>query len=70
MQQQKPNASHAAHVGLDPKADIHWVTSTDPSVKPLELFAEGKIELRYDSTPAPGAKKEDVRYLFGVGWQF
>jgi len=34
------------------------------------FFAEGKIELRYDSTPAPGAKKEDVRYLFGVGWQF
>ncbi len=34
------------------------------------FFAEAKIELRYDSTPAPGAKKEDVRYLFGVGWQF
>jgi hypothetical protein len=26
-------------------------------------------ELRYDSTLAPGAKKEDVRYLLGVGWQ-
>jgi putative salt-induced outer membrane protein YdiY len=34
------------------------------------LFAEAKIELRYDNTPAPGAKKEDVRYLFGVGWAF
>lgn len=34
------------------------------------FFAEAKIELRYDSTPAPGAKKDDVRYLFGVGWQF
>jgi putative salt-induced outer membrane protein YdiY len=34
------------------------------------LFAEAKIELRYDSTPAPGAKKEDVRYLLGVGWSF
>jgi putative salt-induced outer membrane protein YdiY len=34
------------------------------------FFAEAKIELRYDSTPAPGAKKEDVRYLFGVGWSF
>jgi hypothetical protein len=31
------------------------------------FFAEAKIELRYDSTPA---KKEDVRYLLGVGWQF
>jgi Protein of unknown function, DUF481 len=34
------------------------------------FFAEAKIELRYDSTPAPGAKKEDVRYLLGVGWSF
>ena len=34
------------------------------------LFAEAKIELRYDSTPAPGAKKDDVRYLLGVGWSF
>ena len=34
------------------------------------FFAEARIELRYDSTPAPGAKKEDVRYLLGVGWSF
>ena len=34
------------------------------------FFAEAKIELRYDTMPAPGAKKEDVRYLFGVGWAF
>ena len=34
------------------------------------FFAEAKVELRYDSTPAPGAKKEDVRYLLGVGWSF
>ncbi|MGH7305890.1 MAG: DUF481 domain-containing protein [Candidatus Rokuibacteriota bacterium] len=34
------------------------------------LFAEAKIELRRDNTPAPGAKKDDVRYLFGVGWAF
>ena len=34
------------------------------------LFAEAKIEVRYDTTPAPGAKKDDVRYLLGVGWAF
>jgi putative salt-induced outer membrane protein YdiY len=34
------------------------------------FFAEAKIELRYDSIPAPGAQKEDVRYLLGVGWSF
>jgi hypothetical protein len=34
------------------------------------LFAEFKIELRYDSAPARGASKDDVRYLVGVGWSF
>ena len=33
----------AAHVGLDPAKDIHWVTSQS-SDKPVELFAEGKID--------------------------
>jgi NitT/TauT family transport system substrate-binding protein len=32
----------AAHVGLDPAKDINWVTS--PSVPPMELFADGKID--------------------------
>jgi NitT/TauT family transport system substrate-binding protein len=32
----------ALHVGLDPVKDIHWVTG--PSSKPIELFAEGKID--------------------------
>src|SRR6266851_19046 len=43
----------AAHVGLDPKLDIRWVTSTDPSVKPLELFAEGKIDAFLGTPPEP-----------------
>jgi NitT/TauT family transport system substrate-binding protein len=33
----------AAHVGLDSAKDIRWVTATEPSVNPLDLFAEGKI---------------------------
>jgi NitT/TauT family transport system substrate-binding protein len=32
----------ATYVGLDPKRDINWVTSSSP--KPKELFAEGKID--------------------------
>jgi NitT/TauT family transport system substrate-binding protein len=32
----------AAQVGLDPAKDVHWIT--DPTVKPLNLFAEGKID--------------------------
>ena len=43
----------AAHVGLDPRQDIRWVTSTDPSIKPLELFAEGKIDAFLAAPPEP-----------------
>ena len=31
------------------------------------LFASGKVVMNRDSTPAPGAKKTDLLYLFGVG---
>jgi hypothetical protein len=34
------------------------------------FFAELKVEFKYDSTPAEGAKKEDLRFLVGVGWTF
>jgi NitT/TauT family transport system substrate-binding protein len=43
----------AAHIGLDPRQDIHWIISTDPSVKPLELFAEGKIDAFLGTPPEP-----------------
>lgn len=35
-----------------------------------ELFTEFRVELRYDSTPAPGNDKLDTRYLVSVGWAF
>lgn len=34
------------------------------------FFADLKVELRYDSTPAEGKKNEDLRFLVGVGWSF
>jgi NitT/TauT family transport system substrate-binding protein len=40
-----------AQVGLDPDKDIRWVT--DPSVKPLELFVEGKIDAFLGFPPEP-----------------
>jgi NitT/TauT family transport system substrate-binding protein len=43
--------SIAAYVGLDPVKDINWVTS--PSVKPKELFAEGKIDAFLGFPPEP-----------------
>jgi len=41
----------AAHVGLDPARDIYWVTSS--SIKPMELFAEGKIDAFLGFPPEP-----------------
>jgi NitT/TauT family transport system substrate-binding protein len=41
----------AASVGLDPASDIHWVT--DPSLKPLELFMQGKIDAFLGFPPEP-----------------
>jgi NitT/TauT family transport system substrate-binding protein len=41
----------AAHVGLDPAKDIRW--ATDPSVKPIEQFVEGKIDAFMGFPPQP-----------------
>jgi NitT/TauT family transport system substrate-binding protein len=41
----------AAHVGLDPDADIHWVT--DPSIKPIAAFEQGKIDAFLGFPPEP-----------------
>jgi NitT/TauT family transport system substrate-binding protein len=41
----------AAHVGLNPARDINWVVS--PSVAPMELFADGKIDAFLGFPPEP-----------------
>jgi NitT/TauT family transport system substrate-binding protein len=41
----------AIQVGLDPAKDIRWVTG--PSLKPLDLFAEGKIDAFLGFPPEP-----------------
>jgi NitT/TauT family transport system substrate-binding protein len=41
----------AAHVGLDPVKDISWITSASP--KPMELFADGKIDAFLGFPPEP-----------------
>jgi NitT/TauT family transport system substrate-binding protein len=43
--------SMAAYVGLNPAKDIDWVLS--PSVAPMELFAEGKIDAFLGTPPEP-----------------
>jgi len=41
----------ASYVGLDPAKDIRWVTGSSP--KPLDLFAEGKIDAFLGKPPEP-----------------
>jgi NitT/TauT family transport system substrate-binding protein len=41
----------AAQLGLDPVKDIHWVT--DPKVKPIERFVDGKIDAFLGFAPEP-----------------
>jgi NitT/TauT family transport system substrate-binding protein len=41
----------AAYLGLDPKADLTVVT--DPAAKPLELFAQGKLDAYLAFPPEP-----------------
>jgi NitT/TauT family transport system substrate-binding protein len=41
----------AAHFGLDPANDVHWVTSQSPT--PAELFAAGKIDACLGLPPVP-----------------
>jgi NitT/TauT family transport system substrate-binding protein len=45
-------AAMAAHVGLDPVKDIDWVT-TGTNIKPIELFADGKIDAFLGFPPEP-----------------
>lgn len=49
----------AANVGLDPASDIRWITSTDP--RPIDLFADGKIDAFLGFTPEP--KEAEDRHL-------
>src|SRR5215472_3105183 len=41
----------AAHVGLDPTKDIHWVS--DPAAKPSELFVNGRVDAFLGTPPEP-----------------
>ena len=52
----------AAHVGIDPSKDINWVVN--PSVKPMQLFIDGKIDAFLGFRPsrrncAPASRPRD-----------
>jgi NitT/TauT family transport system substrate-binding protein len=40
-----------AYVGLDPLKDIHWIVTS--SIKPMELYADGKIDAFLGFPPEP-----------------
>ena len=49
-----------AYIGLDPRKDINWVTSSTPN--PMELFAAGKMDAFFGSPPdATGAARPQDR---------
>jgi len=50
-----------------------YLVVTDAGVRvtlTAKMFAEYKAEFRYDSMPAPGASRSDLRHIVGVGWKF
>jgi putative salt-induced outer membrane protein YdiY len=47
--------------------------NTDAGVRAkltTNMFSEFKVQYSRDSTPAPGADKNDVRFLLSIGWTF
>jgi NitT/TauT family transport system substrate-binding protein len=44
----------AAHVGLDPRKDFHWITADDVP-NPMEQFVQGKIDAYLAFVPEPEA---------------
>jgi putative salt-induced outer membrane protein YdiY len=50
-----------------------YLVITDAGVRATltqKMFAEYKLEFRYDSTPAADASRSDLRHMVGVGWKF
>jgi putative salt-induced outer membrane protein YdiY len=50
-----------------------FLVVTDAGVRAAftdKMFAEYKIEYRYDATPATGQDHTDLRHIIGVGWKF
>jgi hypothetical protein len=49
-------------VSSDPVSDIHWVT--DPSIKPIDAFVQGKIDRFLGFSPEPQAlRARNVRHV-------
>jgi putative salt-induced outer membrane protein YdiY len=58
-----PSLEDAGEFNINADAGVR-ATLTD------NMFTEFKFEWKHDSEPAPGADKNDLRYILGVGWSF
>ncbi len=70
---QQPSEDHLAARLAYHVAFVDYNLNLDAGLRATivqNFFAEFKFEFRYDSTPAIGARKEDLRYLLGIGWSF
>jgi len=55
------------------ESDAGYLINTDVGVRSditASFFLEAKVELTHNSEPAAGNTKDDLRYIFGVGWKF
>jgi putative salt-induced outer membrane protein YdiY len=59
----RPDVSDLGRYTLDGDIGLH--TDFNKS-----LFAEFKLEWKYNSDPAPGREKNDLRYILSAGYQF
>lgn len=57
--------------GLNRASDFNLITDAGLRAHLTQrMFTEFKLEWRIDSTPAPDAARNDLRYLLNVGWKF
>lgn len=50
-----------------------FLLTTDAGIRAKltkDFFGEAKVVYQYNSQPAEGKDKSDVRYMLNVGWQF
>lgn len=57
--------------GFEDPSDYNLITDAGLRAKITKtMFSEFKVQYLRDNTPAPGAQKNDVRFMLGVGWSF
>lgn len=62
---------HEVYPSLESSDDIYVNTRTGLRITITgNLFANFQVNYRWDNTPAPGNRRGDTEYLFGIGWGY